>query len=194
MSGLGDAARDQALLDESLAVARTVGDRWILTTMLIGMGEMARWRAADRQAATFYREALKLARELGNKRYIAVALANLGFVTRDDPYTAEDCFLESLTVTVELGNIHLSGLSLIGLAWARCALGQPGQAAELLGTAQALLESGGRILDDTDRVDHERTLAAVRHTLGLAAFNTAYDLGRTRSLDQTQREVRRPAP
>jgi predicted ATPase/DNA-binding XRE family transcriptional regulator len=191
MSGLGDAARDRALLEESLAVARTVGDRWILSTMLIGMGEMARWRGADRQAAAFYRESLKLSRELGNKRYIAVALANLGFVTRDDPYAAEDCFLESLTVTEELGNGHLSGLSLIGLAWARAAQGQPAQAAELLGTAQVLLDAGGRVLDDTDRVDHERTVAAVCHTLGLTAFSAAFDLGRARSLDQTLREVRR---
>jgi len=194
MSGLGDAARDHALLHESLAVARTVGDRWILTTILIGMGEMARWRAADGEAAGFYREALKLSRELGNKRYIAVALANLGFVTRDDPYAAEDCFLESLAVAEELGNIHVSGVCLVGLAEARTAQGHPAQAAELLGTAQALLEAGGRVLDDTDRVDYERTVAAVLHTLGLAAFNAAYDLGRARSLDQTLREVRRPAP
>jgi len=192
MSGLGDVARDRALLLESLTLAQTIGERWILTSVLIGMGEMARWRGAAHRAARFYGQGLKLSRELGNKRYIAVALVNLGFVTRDDAQ-AEGYFQQSLRVAAELGNQHLSGLSLIGLAWARCAQGQPGQAAELLGTAQALIETDGRVLDDTDRVDYERTLAAVRHTLGEAAFNTAYAIGCARSLDQTLHDARHAA-
>jgi hypothetical protein len=71
-----------------------------------------------------------------------------------------------------------------GLAALAVALAQPERAARLFGAAEALREAMGTPLPPAERGAHDRSVAAVRATMGDAAFAVAWAAGRVMSLEE----------
>jgi predicted ATPase/class 3 adenylate cyclase len=113
LNGAGRLARQQsdypaaqALLNESLAIQRKLGDRRGIATSLNNLGLMA-WDQGDYPSArTLYEESLAIRRELGDRWGIAVSLNNLGGVAFDegDYVPARALHEESLAIRRKLSD------------------------------------------------------------------------------------------
>jgi predicted ATPase/DNA-binding CsgD family transcriptional regulator len=102
----GDVATAQALGEESLVLAREVGDSHTLHRVLTQLGHVARGRGALLAARRFYQEALPIRRELGEPVDVAVSLACLGHIARAlrEYETARALYDESLALAVCQGH------------------------------------------------------------------------------------------
>jgi predicted ATPase len=133
----GDASQARALLEESLALYREVGDKGGIAYALLELSGPA-WRQDDYgQVRALLEESLALFRELGDKVGLARSLGNLGMVdgVQEDYSQARTLFEESLGLFRELGHKY-------NIAWA---LGKLGVLARLegdYGQAKALLKEG----------------------------------------------------
>ncbi len=76
-----DVPRARALLEESLALSRGLGDKRALARTLNTFGYVA-LDGADEQARPYFEEALSLAREIGEMELVGFALNNLGEMAR----------------------------------------------------------------------------------------------------------------
>src|SRR5262249_18050586 len=77
-----------------------------------------------------------------------ISLSELGFIAeqRGDPAAARSLHLESLTAARTIGDRQAVAQALTGLAGAQALGGQPDQAAQLLGAADAARRSAGASL------------------------------------------------
>jgi predicted ATPase/DNA-binding XRE family transcriptional regulator len=104
---LDDEERAQSLLGEGLTLARQIGNTWLMANILFILGERARAKRADDQAAAYYRESISLFRQVGDRDMIANPMGNLGRLAfrRGEYSQARSAFAESIELYRELGNI-----------------------------------------------------------------------------------------
>lgn len=102
----GDLPAAAALGEESLAIAREVGDPHTTHRTLTQLGHIARGRGDWLMARRYYEEALPLRRRLAEPVDVAVSLACLGHVARAlrDFATARELYLESLNLARQQGH------------------------------------------------------------------------------------------
>ncbi|PYO39393.1 MAG: XRE family transcriptional regulator, partial [Gemmatimonadetes bacterium] len=172
--------------EEALALWREVGDQRGIANQVISLGVLARQEGDYQQAAQLCEGALALFEERGDQEGIALASMVLGAVAhnRGDTERAQALLKESLIVFSELGDKSNIAECLELLAGLASAQGQPIRAARLCGSAQALIESIGLTPAPADRYQYERNVAAVRASLGEAAFAAAWAEGRAMPLEQ----------
>src|SRR5206468_7084696 len=106
-------------------------------------------------------------RDLGEPRLVSGLLINLGCAARfqGDYCRAAALFAEALAMYREMEQPRGIALALAGFAGVAAGMGQPEQAARLLGATEALLASIGAAMWPADRLDHERNLTAARADL-----------------------------
>jgi len=102
----GNYIQARALLEQSLALFRPLGDLWYITMAVLDLGLAALFQEDYGAARTWYEEGLALARTLKDRALIAAALNNLGEVARcqDDDERAAQLYAESLQLHQDLGN------------------------------------------------------------------------------------------
>ena len=163
---------------------RGFGNRWNiglgitnLIPALLGQGRLD-------DAMQLAEERLGLYEDLGNPWGIATSYTNLGLVAsaQGDHAQAEAFYREGLAHFVALGDKWGSYECLAGLAGAVAAQDQPEQAARLCGLTDALREALGAIAPPTF-YRYDQVVATVRARLGEAAFQAAWEAGRSLSLD-----------
>ena len=76
----GDFTRATRLLEESLDVWRTVGDKKRIASALSSLGVGAQRQGDYEQATARYEESLPLLREVGEKQWTAIVLSSLGLI------------------------------------------------------------------------------------------------------------------
>jgi tetratricopeptide (TPR) repeat protein len=143
-----DLARARALDEESLSLARELGDPSTTANALSGMGIIARKRGDLAEAQALYEESLTLFRELGDSASIASSHFALGMVAlrRGDADQAWSLGQESLAYNRETGN-PLGMAHPLGLLGEVAALrGDYEQAAALLRESLTLARDVGGIL------------------------------------------------
>ncbi|MEU2512288.1 BTAD domain-containing putative transcriptional regulator [Streptomyces syringium] len=111
----------------------------------------------------------------------ALILAELGFVAeqRGDADAARTLHLQGLEAACLNGGLRAIALALEGLSGVEALSGAPGRAAFLLGAAAAARESAGAPLPPAERGDVDRITAAAEAAVGKAAFEEAFERGRT---------------
>jgi predicted ATPase/DNA-binding CsgD family transcriptional regulator len=77
---LGDSTRATHLLEESLQVWRTVGDKKRIASALSSLGVGAQRQGDYQQATMRFEESLPLLREVGEKQWTAIVLSSLGLI------------------------------------------------------------------------------------------------------------------
>ena len=125
-------------------------------------------------------------RELGGKGDVAESLDNLGHIARrqGDVAGARELYVESLSISREIGAKPAIAIALAGLGAVACSAQQPVMGVRLLGAAEALLESMGAVEDPVDLAEYEQGLAAAGAELDEEAFAAAWAEGQTMSLEE----------
>src|SRR5207244_9858803 len=120
-------------------------------------------------------------RVVGEKWNMAMTLHNMGHAVfhSGDLERARATFVESLNLFRETGaNVGIA-MCLAGLGGVAAAQEQAERAANLFGSADALLEASGTLLQAADLSDYQHNVAAARAQLGETAFKAAWAVGRT---------------
>jgi predicted ATPase/class 3 adenylate cyclase/DNA-binding CsgD family transcriptional regulator len=179
----GDLDASLADQQEILSLSRASGDNYVLALALANLG-VDQLAAGDIQAALAHlREALGIADAHGYQHLSAGVQENLGFACLMDGDAASArrllaAVLDAALATGERTYVHAA---LLGLALAVGADGDATVAATLHGAADHEYEQAGRSFETIESglraSDHARLLDA----LGQAAFDAAYQHGRTLS-------------
>jgi predicted ATPase/class 3 adenylate cyclase/DNA-binding CsgD family transcriptional regulator/tetratricopeptide (TPR) repeat protein len=179
----GDLAAAFADVAEVLALSRATGDNFRLASNLgsLGIREIATGEMSS--ARTHLEEACALASNCGYQHLSAGLRLNLGFVEliESDPGHARRLFLDVLDTARITGLKPYVRCALLGLALAAGADEDPILAATLHGVADELYEQAGRSFEAMEAGLRDRDHARLHATLGGAAFEAAYQHGRTLS-------------
>ena len=184
----GDFARAMVHWEESLALAREVGDPSLVGITLSNLGYVALLQSEHERAAALCKEALALARDLGSAgvEIIPETCVNLGLAAlgQGESERAAASFKEALVMSQNTGRMPSIINTLEGMASLAGNLGDATRAARLWGAAEAAREVTGFALPSGDRVLHESYLAAARSRLGEAVWEQALSEGRAMPLDR----------
>ncbi len=125
----------EPVADEALALARTQGDHWQMTSAMTLRGvAMMQERRDYAQAQACLDEALASARALGDRRVLAPVLVSLGLLAwyQQDAPRAITWYEESLIQFRAIGGQWILSIALIGLARAELSEGHAARARTLL--------------------------------------------------------------
>ncbi len=190
----GDYATARQLNEESVSVFRALGDRQGVALALNNLGVVAEVQGDLALARGIYEESVAAARELNNKIGLAYALNSLGHAAhaQADYRMAHRALDESLTVFLELGEKRGITYCLEGFARLALAQHEADRAARLLAGADHLRHDIGMPLADSERVEIDHALAAVRAELG-DRFARVWSESATRSLEEVLALAAHPA-
>ena len=182
-SEAGDLDGSLADQQEVLSLARASGDNYVLVLTLANLG-IDKLAAGEIQAAlTYLQEALGIADAHRYQHLSAGVQENLGFACLVDEDVASAsrllrAVLDTALVTGERTYVHGA---LLGLALAIGADGDPVVAATLHGAADHEYEQAGRGFETIESGLRTSGRARLIDALGQAAFDAAYQHGRTLS-------------
>ncbi len=162
-SCIGNYAEANALLEESLSIARMVGNDERIAMALHSLGEQSYAQGRPEETRRRYEEALPLARRVENKIPLIASLMGLAALYRLERNldAAEELYREALPVVRDLGDFSDVIVGLINLACLSMAKGFGEPSRELLFEA----------LEYVERMGSRALGASVLHiSAGLAAF------------------------
>ena len=186
ISALGDHARAKELLERCLALDRELDDKRGIAYSLGGLGDIAFLQGEFAQAGEYYQQSLELHRKLGDKRSVALTLHNLGAVARGrgELQKAEAFYEQSLAVTREVDDRWLTVILLLGIGCLLASRNRTERAARVLGAAERHRSEIGFEFESSALADYDRAVERARAELGDQAFQAAWNLGRTMTLDE----------
>jgi predicted ATPase/transcriptional regulator with XRE-family HTH domain len=181
---------DQAILraDESLALARALGEETLCVIALSSLGCVALDRADYDHAMPLLEESLTRARAAADSWGMAVALINLGLLTglRGDYGRARELLEESLALGRARGDVHNIAYALDNLGTFAVAQGDYGRARELLEESLPLHRNIGDIAGAAEGIEDMARIAAALD----APSHAAQLLGAAESLRNASGAVR----
>ena len=181
---------DASLVDyqEVLTLARASGDNYTLAVTLVNLGVDQVVAGEFPAALAYLQDALRVADAHGYQHLAAAAEMNLGFayLMNEDAASARRLLvgvLDRARAASETTWVHgaLLGLALAAGADAAGADADPTVAATLHGAADHQYEQAGQAFDVKESKMRTRDHAWLRDALGEAAFDAAYQHGRTLS-------------
>ena len=182
----GEYERSKALCEEGLALARELGSPDKIAGSLTDLATALLEQGNDEQVRTLCEESLAIWQQLGHKAGCAHTLSILGRLAlqQGDVERAARCYRESLTLRQETGEKEGVAAALDGLARVAAVQGNHRGAVQLFGAAEALRKTMGTPLPPTERVSHERAVAAMHADLDETAFAQAWAEGQAMELSQ----------
>ena len=188
-----DPAPIHSVLEESLTLFRELGHKEGIAWVLGLLGQVFLQQGDAATARSLLEESVVISREIGvwwstaqSHSVLARAAASEG-----DDAAAHVLYEESLAIAKKVGNKLLIASCLEGLADVIAAQGSVGAslagalwAARLWGAAEALRDAIGAPLPPVYHADYDRSVAAVRSSLGVKAFAIAWTEGRTMTPEQ----------
>ncbi len=174
------------IVEECLALFRELDHQPGIAQALNILGEIARFNGDDDRARHFYEECLAVSQQTGERRRISFIYHNLAFLAlhAGEAARARDLARQELQLAYAMNNRLQSTEALATLAGAIGALGQPEQAARLLGASDGALERLGAFRQPNDQPEIDAISAAVRAQLDEAAFQSAWTAGHALPLEQ----------
>ena len=184
----GDYAGGTTLWEQSLTLAREVGDIDRVGSTLANLGLPALLQRDYEKAKSLSKEALELAHELGSSdvefaptALLILGLAGLGLGEHE---RARGSFEEALWMCQDMGRKPQVIDILEGMAGLAGALREAIRAAHLWGAAEAAREVAGLPWPPGEWALHEPYLASARSRLGEVAWEEAKGKGQSMSLDE----------
>jgi hypothetical protein len=178
----------QSYLEDSLATGRELGSAGTFSIgwALSYLGELAMTQGEHAQAHKLFEEGAVRLREAGQKAFLAMPIRRLGQLAlhAGDSDTAAALCQESLALNLEVGDRLGIAACLAGLAAVDRVRGQPVRAAQLIGAADALVESTATLLIPLDQALYQHTTAALRAQLDPTVFAVATAEGRALTQEQ----------
>jgi len=170
---------------ESSKWQKKASTRLRIAIALHNMADMLSMQAKYLGAQPLYAESLTLSRALGNQSFIAWTAYRLGYlrVHVKEYESARELFAESLRIYKKQPEEFITS-SLSGCAELQRAQGRLKQAAQILGFVAAHPQSDSRIfLLKIDAIEYEYTLERLQAGLSESDFKSAWESGRSISLD-----------
>jgi tetratricopeptide (TPR) repeat protein len=182
-----------SFFESSLALQRELNQNPALHLNNLGM--VTCYQGDPLKAMSYLEESLRFARESQNRGLIALSLCSLGEMELylGNHQQARAHYLESLRLRQELGDREGIAYSLEGLAGC-CLGGKPEEcdhdlAARLLGAADAIRKAMAMPLSPLEVTINQRSIDIARATLGEAAFQTAWQAGASKPVDELVQEM-----
>ncbi len=190
----GDLAGATAHYEGSLTLFQALGDTRGIAASLSSLGNLASNRGDFVAADELYVESAVLFRELGDTRDVAACLSNQAGIARDrgDLERAAAFAQESLALFYDLGD-HRGIAACLEFMGSAIAAQGPERGTRLLAAAETLRETTGVDWPAARGAAQERTVAALRSTLGADAFARAWEAGRRLPLDEIVADALAPA-
>ena len=184
---VGNLAEAQALAAESLPLCRQIGDLPHMATALTILGLASFFQGELTAATSFLERSLQFQRDLQNPWGISQNLMHLGWakLLGPDPCAAASLFHESLAMQPELNDPIVIAYCLegCGATAVRC-FKQPERGVWLGGAADALRQRHGLRRPPGEQAMQDRLVSEARDLLGTTAFEAAWRVGQSISLDQ----------
>ncbi|MCL5951175.1 MAG: LuxR C-terminal-related transcriptional regulator [Chloroflexi bacterium] len=189
----GNNARARRLLEENVSYFRETKDRMHVCFALGHLARVLRVEGDHERGKECYREELGIARELGSKLLLVAPTNSLGFCALQDGdlQTARSYFMESLELGQAMDDRANTYSPLVGLGCIAVAKNQLSPAVQIFGAVDHLLgglpfgiEPGKPAGNQPNRAIYEGYLITARQQLGEGALITAWNEGRTLSLEQ----------
>jgi len=141
----GDYVQAEAYLQEGLALARQLGDRERVSTMLWRLGTVAGLRGNFLQEEAYLQEGLDLARQAGYREGCIAPLIDLGDLAceRGNYDQAERYWQEALDLASQMGHREYISMALLNLGWVASERGNYDQAEDYLQQALDLARQIG---------------------------------------------------
>ena len=192
-----DPAAIHSLLEESLTLYRELGHKEGVASSYNLLGRLALSQGDVDTARSLLEESVAISKEIGTRWGTAQSLCVLASVgARLGEFAAAHVlYEESVAIARKVGSKWLIPFCLEGLADVVAVQGELTWAPRLWGAAEALRDAIGAPLPPVYQADYERSLAAVRSSLGENAFAAAWAEGRLMSPEQaisTQRLATMP--
>jgi predicted ATPase/DNA-binding CsgD family transcriptional regulator len=182
----GELATVHSLLEESLPLFKTVGEKSGMICSLYLSGRLALSQGDALTARSLAEQGLALSRETGDRWSTGQLLSLLGGVAthQGDLATARALYEESLALARRAGRKLAMASCLQGLAGVVVVQGEATWATRLWGLASAMREAASAPMPPVERSDYERGLASARAQLGEKTFAVAWEEGRSMTLEQ----------
>jgi tetratricopeptide (TPR) repeat protein len=182
----GDYTSAHSLLEQTLAVRREIGIKSGISHALAEMGALARCEGDYELARSHYAESLAFARESGEKLHIAWQLLNLGHVAHHerDYKQATRLLSEGLVLFQQIREPRGIANCLYGLAGVAGSQGLVQRAAQLFGSAKAILNSTGSGLEPADQMEYQHNLAVSKSKLDPSAWQAFWSRGEAMPMDE----------
>jgi non-specific serine/threonine protein kinase len=196
LNSIGDFTRAVRLFEESLLLFRALPDQPGTAFALLNLGIDLAIQGDAARAVPPVEESLTLFRELGDTRYVAIAQSMLGssLIYLGDVTRAADLVAEGMAGHWAAGDRTALVYGLVVQAGLLNRLGQTVRAVRLLGAADALREALGGFRAFVTLTHHDRLVAALRHRLSEAEFESTWAAGRALSLEEAMAEALTDAP
>jgi tetratricopeptide (TPR) repeat protein len=179
-------------LEESLALARELGDALRLEQALTSLAELYRVEGDLDRAEPLYAESLAMNRMDGAGSNIAVNLLNLAMVAigRGSADRAREILVEALQIAAQIGSKPACRNALDVAAGLAALLGDWTRSARIYGTAQLELEQTGVRRETADEAFLVPLVAKAREALGESMFAAAEAEGRALAFEEAATETR----
>lgn len=180
-----------ALVEESLALFRTLHHQPGVAQALNILGEIARFSGDNGRAKRLYEECLEVSQQTGERRRIVFMYNNLVFIALHEGQAehARDLARRGLQLARAMNNTLDLAKSLGTLAGALGALGQFRQAARLHSASASALERLGAFQQPNDQREIDGMIAVARAQLDEAAFQGAWAEGHELTLEQAAEQA-----
>ena len=190
----GAYAQAEALDRQCLALRRELSDTHGIAVSISNLADLAFLRGEWEEAASLHAESLEGFRTTQDTNGIAYALGKLGMVAlrAGEVAHAEELERESAALFWEMRDRRRLAGCLETFANIRHAQNRDTEAARLFSAADTLRESIGAPLTAAERVDWERSVAAMQAALGASAFTRAWAQGQILSLEQAVTSILQP--
>jgi non-specific serine/threonine protein kinase len=180
----GDYVTALTYLEESLAIQQTAGARQNSANTFYWLGCIAEEQGDIAKTRFYLAEAHAIDLEFGNRAGHAAWRLGDVLCMQGEYAAARTLLIESLKTARELGDKFIAISALEFLAWLAHSQGDSERAAKLYGAADFLRTTYGYALSPPDRNKYVARTIAIRAALGDAAFTTAWEQGRSLSLEQ----------
>ena len=184
----GDLAAAESCFDEALPLVHRAGDEGLASLVRTWLGTVLVLRGDNERAVQVFEKGLEQARRRGDRIGAYSALYNLAQValSRNEYELATRMLEEGVSLSEEMHDRANLAHFLDGLAVVTGSLGHAEVSARLSGAAEGLLEEVGAPVYNyyvPDRWLQEHTIAGVRASLGVSAFEKARAEGRAMTFD-----------
>ena len=154
----------QGYLEEGLSVAREIGDKGRIATVLQALGMVCLGQGSLGSARRYFEEGLNLTRDLGNKREFAAAMNALAQLHRMEGNldAAEPLYMTFLVLARELGDRELVAIGLLNLAMVAIGRGFADDAQKMLCEVLVVEEEIGSMPAGQSILEVSAGLAALR--------------------------------
>ncbi|MCW5853400.1 MAG: XRE family transcriptional regulator, partial [Anaerolineae bacterium] len=184
--GLGQTQQARTMFEECLATYRLDGNQLLLGLALLNMGRTFIVEGEYQMARPWIEESLATVRRIKNVLGIYMAAHELGFAVlpAGEVDFAYSLHLEALLMARDIGAIAGLCACLVGLAQVAAARRQLEQAACLLAAIHTGCSVLGAPLTPSNRVEYERTVAAVQRAMSESQYNQAWAEGQAMTVEE----------